>query len=45
MKHHFFSLIDTPENLDGIRMYSDKDLMAMKIFAVLKRAVKKDFWE
>jgi predicted nucleotidyltransferase component of viral defense system len=45
VKHHFFSLIDTPEVADGIRLYGDKDLMAMKIFAILKRAVKKDFWD
>jgi predicted nucleotidyltransferase component of viral defense system len=26
-------------------MFGDKDIIAMKIFAMLKRAVKKDFWD
>jgi predicted nucleotidyltransferase component of viral defense system len=30
---------------DGIRMFSDEDIMAMKIFAILQRAQKKDFWD
>jgi predicted nucleotidyltransferase component of viral defense system len=30
---------------EGIRMFANEDIMAMKIFAVLKRAVKKDFWD
>ncbi|HRO41439.1 MAG TPA: nucleotidyl transferase AbiEii/AbiGii toxin family protein [Flavipsychrobacter sp.] len=45
VKNHFFSFIDAPEIVDGVRLYSDKDLMAMKVFAILKRAVKKDFWD
>ncbi|MFL9482385.1 nucleotidyl transferase AbiEii/AbiGii toxin family protein [Chitinophagaceae bacterium LWZ2-11] len=30
---------------EGVRLFSDKDLIAMKINAVLRRAVKKDFWD
>lgn len=45
VKHHYFSLIDVPLIEDGIRLYSIKDIMAMKVAAILKRAVKKDFWD
>lgn len=38
-------LIDTVEVIDGIRMYSNKDIAAMKINAILGRGVKKDFWD
>lgn len=31
--------------LEGIRLYSMLDIAAMKISAVLKRGVKKDFWD
>ena len=30
---------------DGIRLFSKPDIMAMKIAAILRRAVKKDFWD
>ncbi len=30
---------------DGIRLMSVKDIAAMKVAAILKRAVKKDFWD
>jgi len=39
------SLIGKIENLESIRFYSDKDLMAMKIQAILGRGKKKDFWD
>ncbi|MFC4232923.1 nucleotidyl transferase AbiEii/AbiGii toxin family protein [Parasediminibacterium paludis] len=45
VKHHRFQLIDNIIIDDGIRFYSDKDIMAMKVAAILKRAVKKDFWD
>ena len=45
VKHHFLKMIDISENIGGIRIYGDRDLMAMKVFAILKRAVKKDFWD
>jgi len=43
--HSFFKQIDTPVVEDGIKMFGDRDLIAMKTFAVLKRAQKKDFWD
>lgn len=33
------------ENLEGIRMYSNEDIIAMKVQAILGRAKKKDFWD
>lgn len=45
VKHHYFKQIDNAVVEDGIRMFSDKDIIAMKIFAILKRAQKKDFWD
>jgi predicted nucleotidyltransferase component of viral defense system len=30
---------------EGVRILSDKDLIAMKVNAILRRAVKKDFWD
>lgn len=38
-------IIDDVEIIDGIRMYSNKDIAAMKINAILGRGVKKDFWD
>jgi predicted nucleotidyltransferase component of viral defense system len=40
-----FSQIDDSILEDGIRFYSSKDIGAMKIQAILNRAVKKDFWD
>ncbi len=31
--------------IEGIRLYDDKDLIAMKVQAVLGRGKKKDFWD
>jgi predicted nucleotidyltransferase component of viral defense system len=45
IKSHYFKQIDTPEMVDGIRMFGDRDIIAMKIFAILQRAEKKDFWD
>lgn len=45
VKHHYFKLLQQPIIEEGIRMMSDEDIMAMKIFAILKRASKKDFWD
>jgi len=39
------SLIGKIENIESIRLYHDKDLMAMKIQAILGRGKKKDFWD
>jgi hypothetical protein len=45
IKHHYFEMIDKPILEEDIRMFGDKDIIAMKIFAILKRAQKKDFWD
>ena len=39
------SIIQPIENYSDIRLYHDKDLMAMKIQAILGRGKKKDFWD
>ena len=38
-------LLKPVETADGIRMYSDADICAMKIQAILGRGRKKDFWD
>ena len=38
-------IILAPQLVDGIRLYSDEDIMAMKINAILGRGKKKDFWD
>lgn len=38
-------LIGNMEDIEGIRMYSDKDIIAMKLNAILGRGTKKDFWD
>ena len=38
-------MLHAVELWDTIRMYDDRDLIAMKIQAVLGRGVKKDFWD
>jgi Nucleotidyl transferase AbiEii toxin, Type IV TA system len=45
VKHHYFNLISDTISYDGIRMFGSEDIIAMKIFAILKRAHKKDFWD
>jgi predicted nucleotidyltransferase component of viral defense system len=45
VKHHDFSVIDAPVIEGNIRLISIRDIMAMKISAILKRGVKKDFWD
>jgi len=37
--------IEESEVIDGIRMYSNADIAAMKIQAILGRGKKKDFWD
>jgi predicted nucleotidyltransferase component of viral defense system len=32
-------------NIDGIKMFSTEDIMAMKVQAILGRGKKKDFWD
>jgi predicted nucleotidyltransferase component of viral defense system len=38
-------IIRPTTTVDGIRMYSVEDIMAMKIQAILGRGKKKDFWD
>lgn len=45
IKHHNFEMIHEIEVKNQIRFFSDEDLMAMKVFAILQRGVKKDFWD
>jgi len=45
VKHHYFRQIDRLDIIDGVRMFGDKDIVAMKVFAILKRARKKDFFD
>jgi predicted nucleotidyltransferase component of viral defense system len=42
---HPHPLIGPIETVDGIRFFSDQDIMAMKIQAILGRGKKKDFWD
>lgn len=39
------AIIGEIELWESIRMYNDRDLIAMKIQAILGRGVKKDFWD
>ncbi len=43
--HYQHPLITSKEFIDGIRMYSTEDIIAMKINAILGRGKKKDFWD
>ncbi|MGB3005362.1 MAG: nucleotidyl transferase AbiEii/AbiGii toxin family protein [Chitinophagaceae bacterium] len=45
VKHHHHPLIDKTVIEDGIRLLSIPEIMAMKISAIMKRGVKKDFWD
>lgn len=45
VRYHYYPLIDDLVVLDGIRLSGIHDLMAMKVAAILKRGVKKDFWD
>ena len=42
---HPHPLIKPLETIEGIRFFSDQDIMAMKIQAILGRGKKKDFWD
>jgi hypothetical protein len=42
---HPHPLIGSVVTLEGIRFFSDQDIMAMKIQAILGRGKKKDFWD
>lgn len=42
---HPHPLIRSQKNIDGIRMFSTEDIIAMKVQAILGRGKKKDFWD
>ena len=42
---HPHPIIRTYQEIDGIRMFSIPDIMAMKVQAILGRGQKKDFWD
>ncbi len=43
--HYQHPLIGSKDIVDGTRMYSTEDIIAMKINAILGRGKKKDFWD
>ncbi|MBN1925168.1 MAG: nucleotidyl transferase AbiEii/AbiGii toxin family protein [Prolixibacteraceae bacterium] len=43
--HYPFQLVSPVKNENGIRIYSDADIAAMKVQAILGRGKKKDFWD
>ncbi len=43
--HYPHPMIHPAELWDTVRMYDDRDLIAMKIQAILGRGKKKDFWD
>lgn len=45
VKHYQHPLIAETLEVDGIRMFSLEDIVAMKVNAILKRGAKKDFWD
>ncbi len=42
---HPHPLIRPEQNIDGIKMFSAEDMIAMKVQAILGRGKKKDFWD
>ena len=42
---HPHPLIAPPKLVEGVRMFSTEDIIAMKVQAVLGRGKKKDFWD
>jgi hypothetical protein len=42
---HPHLLIRPEQNIDGIRLFSTEDIIAMKVQAILGRGKKKDFWD
>ncbi len=43
--HYPHKIVFDTSLIDGIRMYSNKEISAMKIQAILGRGKKKDFWD
>ena len=42
---HSYPLIKPIQVIEGIRMWSLEDIAASKVYAISKRATKKDFWD
>lgn len=42
---HPHPLIRTLQTIDGLRLFSTEDIIAMKVQAILGRGKKKDFWD
>ena len=42
---HTYPLIKPIQVIEGIRMWSLEDIAASKVYAISKRATKKDFWD
>ncbi len=42
---HNYPYVAEPEVIDGIRLASEKDVIAMKLNAVAQRGARKDFWD
>lgn len=40
-----YKLLRPYKNIEGVRLVSPEDIAAMKVFAMLQRAKKKDFWD
>lgn len=45
VRYHYYPVLEAAVITDGIRLFSVPDIIAMKIAAILKRGVKKDFWD
>ncbi|MBC7552980.1 MAG: nucleotidyl transferase AbiEii/AbiGii toxin family protein [Taibaiella sp.] len=45
VRYQLHPMIGAPIFEESIRLMSIEDIMAMKVAAILKRAVKKDFWD
>lgn len=45
VKHHQHPVIGSIIETENVRILSDQDIIAMKINAILRRGVKKDFWD
>ena len=45
VKYHYHPTLQAPKEIQGIRFMSTPDIIAMKVNAILKRGVKKDFWD
>ncbi|MFY0605946.1 MAG: nucleotidyl transferase AbiEii/AbiGii toxin family protein [Cyclobacteriaceae bacterium] len=42
---HEATILASPKKEEGLLLYSDEDIIAMKVHAIFGRGVKKDFWD